>query len=68
MNHICPKCNVLMTKANLDSAGPFFVYKNSDKKVGFFGAKKEDLSSMNPFVCPECGLVELYVEEPEKFK
>lgn len=68
MTHLCPKCNTLMSEAILESGGPFCISKNSGKKVGFFGAKKEEISTINSFVCPDCGFIEFYAEEPKKFK
>ena len=68
MEHICPKCNILMVEANLDHDGPFRIYKNTGKKEGFFGVKANDLTNINQSVCAECGYIEFYAEEPQKFK
>lgn len=68
MEHICPKCSILMIEANLDHAGPFRIYKKTHKKEGLFGVKTNELTNINQFVCPECGYIEFYAEEPKKFK
>lgn len=67
MEHICPKCNVLMVEAYLDHAGPFRIWKKTDEKVGFFGVKNDKFTNINQFVCPQCGYIEFYAEEPQKF-
>lgn len=70
MEHICPKCSILMIEASLDHAGPFRIYKskNSGKIAGFFGLKPNELTNINQSVCPECGYIEFYAEEPQKLK
>ncbi|MFT5875486.1 MAG: putative nucleic-acid-binding Zn-ribbon protein [Clostridium sp.] len=66
MEHICPKCSILMIEANLDHNGLLRLYKKTDKKVGFFGLKENELTNINQSVCPKCGYVEFYAEEPQK--
>jgi len=68
MAHICPKCNILMVEANLDHAGPFRIYKKTGKKEGFFGVNENELTNINQSVCPQCGYIEFYAEEPKKFE
>jgi hypothetical protein len=51
-----------MAEAHLDSQ-PIRVYKKGEKP------NAGTMSDINPcYVCPNCGLIELYAEEPEKFK
>jgi len=68
MEHICPKCRSLMIEAELEHAGPFRMYKKTGKKEGFFGVKMNELTNINQSVCPQCGYIEFYAEDPEKFK
>lgn len=67
MEHICPKCGVIMTEARLDYAG-LIIYKNIEKKPRKVGVKFSEMSDVNQSVCPKCGYIEFYAEEPEKFK
>jgi len=67
MEHICPKCRTLMVEANLDNSGLFRMWKKTDEKVGFFGVKDVKITNINQFVCPQCGYIEFYAEEPKKF-
>lgn len=67
MEHICPKCNVLMVEADIDSLGLLRIYKKTDKKAGLFGVKTNVMTTINKSVCPKCGYIEFYAEEPQKF-
>ncbi|PLR78644.1 hypothetical protein CVD25_10010 [Bacillus canaveralius] len=67
MEHTCPKCDVLMVEGELDHAGPFRIYKKEGQK-GLFGPKTDKITNLTQFVCPKCGLVEFYVEYPQKFQ
>lgn len=51
-----------MVNANLDSF-PIRIYKTGKKP------NANTMSNISPcYVCPCCGFIEFYVEEPEKFK
>lgn len=67
MEYICSKCNTVMQESNLDSYGPFRIYKKTDKK-GLLGPKTSEMSDINIFVCSSCGYIEFYAKNPEKFK
>jgi ribosomal protein S27AE len=67
MEHICPKCSVLMVEADIDSVGLLRIYKKTDKKIGLFGLKTNEMTNINKCVCPKCGYIEFYAEEPQKF-
>ncbi|MBU3217438.1 hypothetical protein LL033_05055 [Clostridium estertheticum] len=72
MEHICPKCNALMQEAILDQSGPFRIYKKGaekkDKKGIFDFSNPNYMSQIIPYVCPKCGYIEPYAEEPQKFE
>lgn len=62
----CEKCDTEMVLAELFGAGyPSSIFVRAKKK-GFFDTEKR--SGVKCFVCPECGKIELYAEEPKKFK
>lgn len=63
MRYNCPKCKCLMTKSRATSAiGKFSAIK---EPIRYFSTKES--SPIIPYVCSNCGLVEWYVEEPNKF-
>lgn len=72
MGHNCTSCNVLMQEAILDQSGPFRIYKKDadkkDKKGMFDFSNPNYMSKIIHFVCPKCGYIEAYAEEPEKFE
>lgn len=68
MEHICPKCNILMVEANLDHAGLIRIYKKTSKKEKLFGVNVNEMTNIYQFVCPKCGYIELYAGEPNKFE
>jgi hypothetical protein len=67
VEHICPKCNILMVEAVLFPERVHRIYKKSVKK-GILGVKTDDITNINQCVCPNCGYIEYYAEDPEKFK
>ncbi len=57
----CSKCSSYMVEAKVDSL-PFRIYKADVKP------NAKTVSKINPcYVCPKCGYINSYVEEPEKF-
>lgn len=66
MERVCSKCNKEMVEAKLDSNGPIRVSKKQEK-AGLLGLKSSNLSTIEPFVCPSCGLIEWYASEPANF-
>jgi predicted nucleic-acid-binding Zn-ribbon protein len=64
MEHLCPKCNSIMTKCIATStAGKFSAIKLPVKNF-----TKKESSQLFPFVCPICGYTEWYAEKPENLK
>lgn len=62
LENICSKCKTVMVNANLDSF-PIRIYKTGKKP------NANTMSNISPcYVCPCCGFIEFYVEEPEKFR
>lgn len=58
----CSKCKSAMVKSLLDSH-PIRVYRADVKP------NAKTMSHISPcYVCPNCGFIEFYAEEPEKFK
>lgn len=64
MEKYCPKCNTVMKEATLIS------YSNAEVMLKKHKEKMWDIdeSSLEVYVCPQCGYIELYAEEPERFK
>ncbi|MDF9759590.1 putative nucleic-acid-binding Zn-ribbon protein [Peribacillus simplex] len=61
LENTCSKCKTVMVEAKLDSF-PIRIYKSGEKP------NVNTMSSISPcFVCPNCGFIELYVKELEKF-
>ncbi|KPL61013.1 hypothetical protein [Rossellomorea vietnamensis] len=61
MSEICIKCESAMVEARLDSY-PIRVYKTTEK------ANSNTMSEVSPcYVCSNCGFIELYALNPEKF-
>ncbi|MGG1215909.1 acetyltransferase [Priestia endophytica] len=61
----CIKCNSELTKAHISGIqGEFEINK---KPRGFF-KDSPIYSKVSSYVCSECGYLEFYVEQPEKFK
>ncbi|MFC3885998.1 hypothetical protein ACFOU2_21970 [Bacillus songklensis] len=61
MDKVCGKCNTKLIKAHIKGLhGEFGVSKKSSGIfVGF------SYSKASPYVCPNCGYVEFYLEEKE---
>jgi predicted nucleic-acid-binding Zn-ribbon protein len=57
-----------MVEANLDHAGSFRIYKKTGEKEGFFGVNENELTNIDQSVCPRCGYIAFYAEEPQKFE
>jgi len=66
MEHICPKCRTVMTEAKLDHDA-IIIYKKVAKIPGAAGVKFSEMSDIDQSVCPKCGYIEFYAEEPGKF-
>lgn len=62
MEYCCSKCNVKLTKSILYNGYDFMAVK-ADAKFS-----PADRSAIIPYVCSNCGYVEWYAEQPEKFK
>lgn len=67
MEPTCLKCGITMTEGELDHAGPFRVYKKENKK-SLLGPNSNAITDIKPYICPKCGLVQFYVENPQKFQ
>ena len=64
MQYLCPKCNIILTKCTVTSSlGKFSAVK---LPIKHFTTKES--SDIFPYVCSECGYIELYVEKPGNFK
>ena len=62
----CEKCGTEMVLAEMIGEGfPSFMFVRTKKK-GFFETEKK--SAVKCFVCPDCGKIELYAEDPKKLK
>lgn len=62
MEKSCLKCEIIMVEAKIDSY-PIRVYKTSEKP------NVKTMSNISAcYVCPNCGIIEFYADEPEKFK
>ncbi|MFC7685751.1 hypothetical protein [Ureibacillus sp. GCM10028918] len=62
MDKNCSKCNSIMVEAVIDSF-PIRIYKADVKPTA------ETMSSINPcYVCSNCGYIDFYVENVDKFK
>lgn len=67
MEHFCPKCsNIALTRCIAPTIGKtvLSIYKPPIK----LRASQNQVDKAIPFVCPNCGYVEWYVENPENFK
>lgn len=67
MEHFCPKCsNIALTRciAPVQGIREILVYK---PPVKWRESQNQDSKAI-PFVCSNCGYIEWYVENPEKFK
>ncbi|HZG71072.1 MAG TPA: hypothetical protein VEY51_05970 [Chondromyces sp.] len=60
MEDQCSKCNTIMVKAELDSF-PVRMYKAGEKP------NSNTMSTIQPYVCTNCGFIDFYATEPEKF-
>ena len=61
----CIKCSNELTKAYISGIqGAFEINK---KSRGFF-MDSPNFSKVSTYVCSNCGYLEFYVEEPDKFK
>lgn len=67
MEKKCSKCAGNMVEGVIDNLGPFNAYKKEGLKNKIL-INDKFLSPLNPFICPNCGFIEFYVENPEKFK
>jgi len=63
MEYYCSKCNTIMADGIFNTYGSMFSIVKKPEKL--FGNKK---SAIDVHVCPNCGYIELYAREPEKFK
>jgi len=61
VDRFCSKCESFMIKSKLDS-DPIRIYKEDVKP------NAKTMSNINPYVCSNCGFLDFYVEEPEKFR
>ena len=61
----CSKCDTEMFQANL-TGNTLFPLLLTNKKKGVFESEKR--SAVLCYVCPKCGYIELYAENPEKLK
>ncbi|MGL6198570.1 MAG: hypothetical protein ACRC3H_06505 [Lachnospiraceae bacterium] len=60
MNRKCNSCNVVMQEALLNTNAAFCV---QTKVKG----RKPKLCNVNVIVCPKCGYVEMFAEQPNIF-
>jgi len=61
----CNKCDTEMFRANLTGNGLYPVLL-TNKKKGVF--EPERRSAVLCYVCPQCGHIELYAENPKELK
>jgi hypothetical protein len=62
VDKICSKCESVMIESKLDS-DPIRIYKADVKP------NAKTMSNITPcYVCSNCGFLDFYVEEPEKFR
>lgn len=62
MEYKCLKCNTDLVASQITSAVTLVISKKPLKRLGRLE------SEAFPYVCPNCGYIEWYVNEPEKFK
>ncbi|SHK42105.1 hypothetical protein [Tepidibacter formicigenes] len=63
MEYNCPKCKESMKKSRIITYYDVFSLGMKPKKL--FSNKKDHINS---YVCPRCGYIELYVQNPQIFK
>ena len=61
----CSKCSEEMFHAQL-TGNTLYPVLLTNKKKGFMESEKR--SAVLCYVCPKCGYIELYAEEPKKLK
>jgi rubrerythrin len=61
MERKCMKCNAGMKKALLSANGGYVLAE--EIKKGF----NRNVSTVDTYVCPKCGYIEMYAEKPEIF-
>ena len=61
----CNKCDTEMLRAYLTGNGLYPVLL-TNKKKGVFETERR--SAVLSYVCPQCGHIELYAENPQKLK
>ncbi len=61
----CNKCDTEMFHANLTGNG-LYPALLTNKKKGVFESEKR--SAVLCYVCPQCGYIELYAEDPKGIK
>lgn len=64
MEHLCPKCKVVLTRCTVTGV----VAKFSATKLPERLFSTKETSPLFPYVCSTCGYTEWYVEKPENFK
>lgn len=62
MEHKCSKCNTNLVESRITSVVTVIVSKKPLKRLGRLE------SEAIPYVCPNCGYIDWYVNEPAKFK
>lgn len=62
----CIKCGEEMFRAQLTDGASLCPVRLTNKKKGFLEPEKR--SAVLCYVCPKCGYLELYAEEPQKLK
>jgi hypothetical protein len=66
MEHFCSNCNIKLTRciAPVQGMRELLIYK---PPIKFRESTNKDDKAI-PFVCCNCGRIEWYVENPERFK
>ena len=62
----CGKCGEEMFRAQLTDGASLFSVRLTNKKKGFLESEKR--SAVLCCVCPKCGYLELYAEDPKGLK
>ena len=61
----CSKCDAEMFRATLTGNGVYPALLTNKKKGAF---EHEKRSAVLCYVCPQCGYIELYAENPQELK
>lgn len=64
LEHLCPKCKVVLIKCIATGVLGDFSATKLTKKINTV----KESSQLFPFVCSICGYTEWYAERPEKLK